>query len=51
MIATDATTSYTPSSCTPEGPACDPELAKVVAAWPALAEPIRRAVLALVGVL
>jgi hypothetical protein len=34
---------------TPENPALDPELARVIAAWPDLPEAIRRAVLALVG--
>ena len=29
--------------------ALDPELAKIVAAWPSLPEPIRRAVVAFVG--
>jgi len=32
-----------------EGGITDPEMALVVAAWPTLAEPIRRALLALIG--
>ncbi len=31
------------------GETLDPDLARVVAAWPTLSEPIRRAVLALIG--
>jgi hypothetical protein len=31
-----------------ESGALDPDLAKIVAAWPSLPEPIRRAVLALI---
>jgi hypothetical protein len=30
-------------------PIIDPNLAKIVAAWPSLREPIRRAMLALIG--
>jgi hypothetical protein len=37
-----------PSTIPPVSP-LDPDLARVVMAWPDLAEPIRRAVLALVG--
>ncbi len=33
----------------PAAPTLDPELARIVAAWPDLPDPIRRAVLALVG--
>jgi hypothetical protein len=33
---------------TKTGGALDPDLAKIVAAWPSLPEPIRRAVLALI---
>ena len=32
-----------------EKPCCDPDLAKILAAWPTLAEPLKRAVLALIG--
>jgi hypothetical protein len=33
----------------PKRAALDPELARIVAAWPKLPEPIRRAMLALIG--
>ena len=37
------------SDLTSEGGITNPELAALVAAWPTLAEPIRRAMLALIG--
>jgi hypothetical protein len=37
-----------PPAAPPEDPAADPDLARIVAAWPDLPEPIRRAMLAMV---
>ena len=45
IYATDSTSGAATGAVTPT----DPELARVVEAWPTLPEPLRRAVLALVG--